>query len=362
MKNERSVKFELLRIVSILIVVYSHLVSNSGIYDNVSRISDVFSASFFIQGGKLGVNLFALITGYCGYNSKFRINKVITIVVTVVSYSYIALILTALLLPSFLSLDLILDFIFPIGRGTYWYISAYIIFMFLKPIIDVFLQRLTDGELKKIIICFTVLLSVAPTFCIYANANVTNNIWIAYMYILGVYMRRRKIDNELLSKGKSLLFFFIFYFGICFSQVVLKCCGMPFLNTHSQYFLAMNTIPMLLSSVFLFVYFIELDDIKNKGMQQLGKLGKYSFDIYILHSGIFVKTLLYGVDDVIDKLSTRGRYCWVRFLILGIIVYSICLIIGIMFQALLKRFLKIEFIARLINRMEDWFAFLNQAR
>ena len=302
----------------------------------------------------MGVNLFALITGYCGYQSNFKAKKIISIMATVTVYSYVALALTLVFFPESLTIEKLLDFIFPIGRGTYWYISAYFIFMILKPFIDYCVRSLNDTMLKRLLILLTVILSVIPTLCFYANANVTNTIWIIYMYILGVSIRRmgkEKFSFKIIQN--DLLIFFVIYMLIVISQVVIKCCGIPGIAVHSQYFSAMYSIPMLLASLFLFKFFIGLRIGVMTDFFQ--RIGKYSFDIYILHTSIFIKTILYEYNNEFERLCEWGGYYWIRFIGLGLAIYFVCLIIGICFQYILKMILSKEKVLKYMDKMDNYF-------
>ena len=73
LQKERNSSFELLRLISMLLIVMHHYSLHGG-FDYMSTLS---LRLYFIQclnmGGKLGVNLFILISGYflCKSNFKF---------------------------------------------------------------------------------------------------------------------------------------------------------------------------------------------------------------------------------------------------------------------------------------------------
>lgn len=63
-------------------------------------------------------------------------------------------------------------------------------FMLLKSFIDYYLSSLGSIMLEKLIIPLIVLLSMIPTLYVYESNNVTNTIWIIYMYIPDVFIIR----------------------------------------------------------------------------------------------------------------------------------------------------------------------------
>ena len=77
MKNEkkRESNFELLRIISMIMIIAHHMILHSNlIYYNDYGIKKII-VSFVLYGGKIGVILFILISGYYMVDSKFKIKK-----------------------------------------------------------------------------------------------------------------------------------------------------------------------------------------------------------------------------------------------------------------------------------------------
>ena len=78
-RQKRSSNFELLRILTMLCIIAHHYVVNSGITEkitqsNVLQWNSVF-ALIFGWGGKTGINVFVLITGYFMCKSKISLKK-----------------------------------------------------------------------------------------------------------------------------------------------------------------------------------------------------------------------------------------------------------------------------------------------
>lgn len=87
--NHRDMRFELLRIVSIYIIILHHLILHVAINEYVGiNVNSVISQLYLI-GGKVGVNIFLLISGYFGVKGEFRPSKALKIELQVLFYTVV---------------------------------------------------------------------------------------------------------------------------------------------------------------------------------------------------------------------------------------------------------------------------------
>ena len=149
MKKERNSNIELLRIVSIILIVISHYVVHGIGIENLNAmplsITKVFLQALVL--GNLGTILFVLISGYYLINSKeIKLKKIIKLILQVVFYSSVIYIVLVLLHKEpFTFKNLIIAF-FPITFKTYWFATAYIILYIFHPFINRFLNSLKQKE------------------------------------------------------------------------------------------------------------------------------------------------------------------------------------------------------------------------
>ena len=71
---ERSSNFELLRIICMVLIVAHHFACHSDFSSTISSLNNAVIKTLII-GGRLGVNVYVLISGYFLINSKFKINR-----------------------------------------------------------------------------------------------------------------------------------------------------------------------------------------------------------------------------------------------------------------------------------------------
>lgn len=138
-KKTRDCNFELLRIVSMIMIIMHHYVIHSGFVNIPISLNKLVTMMFSI-GGKVGVNLFIMISGYYILNSKIRIKKVLKIVFEVYFYSILILILACAFCREEVNAKMIIKSFLPITYELYWFVTPYIWLYILTPYITKFVE------------------------------------------------------------------------------------------------------------------------------------------------------------------------------------------------------------------------------
>ena len=211
-KEERQSNFELLRIISMILIVAHHYVMHGGfeITEKALSLNKIW-IQILSLGGKFGINIFILITGYFMINSKFNIKKLIKLIFQVMCYtilSYVLLGLTGIV--GFSSRgEMIKGFlkaVLPIPYKTYSFVTAYVIIYLLSPYINILIKKMNQKQILKLILLGIVMWSIFPTF-LNADFSLSGNqiIWFTLLYIIGGYIRlypfKANLSNKSIIKG-----------------------------------------------------------------------------------------------------------------------------------------------------------------
>ena len=155
----RDSRFEIIRIISMMFIIMYHYT----LYGNWSNETiNSFKIQFFSPWGQIGVGLFVMITSYfmsgkvLDLKSSFLRNKRIWI--KTVYYSWIILVLTIVFNSHNLKWSLAIFAVFPIIFNEYWFISSYIVLIFLLPFLNMMVRKCNKRELQiyiGIIVIFT---------------------------------------------------------------------------------------------------------------------------------------------------------------------------------------------------------------
>ena len=150
--KERNSNFEILRIFAMFLIIAHHFAVHTSWIEGTSAVVKLFQV-----GGKLGVNIFVLISGYFLVNSKFKLKKVIMLILQVMFYSIgIYLFIVALGKTKF-EFKTFIYCCMPISNRIYWFATAYIIMYCLSPFINVIVKNITKKQYIYLLIGLIVL-------------------------------------------------------------------------------------------------------------------------------------------------------------------------------------------------------------
>ena len=133
-----------------ILIIMHHYALYSGFQFSQDITINKMIINFFIMGGKIGVNVFILITGYFMINSKFKIQKVFNLLTQVLTYTLFFLIINL----NNVSIRQIVVSILPVTYSQYGFITNYIIVYILSPYINIFIENIDKRNFRKITFVF----------------------------------------------------------------------------------------------------------------------------------------------------------------------------------------------------------------
>lgn len=156
MKNKveknRNIGLDLLRIISMLMIVTLHYLAKGGFLWNTDPNTFLWYFVWFIEALCLiSVNCYVLISAYFLADSKqTKIKKVIELWLEMLFYSVgISAILVLLGQP--LSIKDIIYTIFPFATKSYWFINTYILLYLLHPFINKVVWSINKKEFQRLL-------------------------------------------------------------------------------------------------------------------------------------------------------------------------------------------------------------------
>lgn len=245
-RSVRNSSFELLRIVSVLLIIAMHIV---GYVDQThfSPFNHLVAGGLNIVGNT-GVTCFVLISGYFGVS--FKMHKFVSLVVLSSVYSLLVAYLV-------FGCDVkeLLKALLIIPRYKLWFIVCYLFLMVLSPYLNRFSEMLDRKEYTRLMLTLTLLLCVVPSLFADAGTGSTvlyqggkNLTYFLFIYLLGRYIRKyydqRYSRRRLIALQLSLLALQFLLFTLLYYKF----------NTPYTLFYDCNIL-MLMSAVTLFFLF-----------------------------------------------------------------------------------------------------------
>lgn len=348
-RKKRQSNFEFLRIIAMLLIVIHHsmfhgtlTVSNTTILTKGTPLTtSLFNAIAF--GGKIGVYIFVLITGYFMVNSKISLKKVVKLWLPIFFWSVLLTIVVGSITHQ-LTVGGIVKSIFPIIFNQYWFMTTYVFMYLLIPEINVVLNHINIRQEVFLIILGLVIIFPSNHYFYGSYVDVwLINFCIAYCF--GGIIRKHDLLKQNWFKRLSI-------FLLCFSILVdflftfsLTYLGFKLQSTkfirYSRFADGGLTIFCFLAAIGVFVW---LGSKQMKYHRWINVIASTTFGIYLIHDNRMMENFLWL--DILHMKSMISQPAYVVFYIL-----LICLIVFII-CSILEYFRKLLF-QKLENKMAN---------
>lgn len=309
----RKSNFELMRIVSMFLIVMHHYAIH-GNFININNQTKVF-LDIFSLGGKLGVNSFVILSGYFLVNSKMNCYKIFSLALPVYLCSWFFIIISYFLGLTSLSFNDVLISLFPILTGHYWFITNFLLLYISVPIINKLVLTISKEQYKKVLYFLFMLWCFIPTF-INVDLGYSNFNWFVFLYLFSAYMKLYGIE-VLNNKLRNFYIFSIFNILLIISVIMINdlSSSYSFLDGKELHFAKMNSLLMFFLSISYFCVF------KNISLYK-GLINYFSmsmFTVYLVHDNHIFRDYLW--DKVI---YSNGDLTIFQFVIFS---FSSCLVV-----------------------------------
>lgn len=294
----RTSGFELLRIVSMLMITFHHLSMTFGLDSG-----DLFTrlwAQFFYIGGKIGVNCFVMIGSYFLYGKSFKIERIIKLHQQIVIYGVACLLIGIAFIPDTIGLKTIVKAIFPISFSHYWFITIYIGMLCFALILNFLIDNLSYKQHSFLILVCLLLFSVVPTLTTQVPYN-DNLSWFCFLYVVAAYFKKYNTKIKVLL-GKPFIAVAMWGGIFCSSLVMTLLEGnIPFLSEGINFFSGMYILPEVICTFSIFVIFAQMTFKSTI----VNAIGRHTLACYLIQSNY---VLLYFRVKLLDSVFTTTNH------------------------------------------------------
>ncbi|MGM9566799.1 MAG: acyltransferase family protein [Clostridia bacterium] len=198
--TERNYGIDLLRLVSMLMVVILHVLGQGGILA-VAEGTEGAVAWLLEIIAFCAVDCYAIISGYVCYSDTvkpYHYKKFLNFWVQVFTYSFGMTLIAFLIKPEAIGIYGLISSMFPIALKQYWYASAYAGLFFVIPWINKLLQSCSKRECSLLVFVivsvFVLYVTVANWFgdCFLLGRGYSF-VWLVILYVVGAWMKKCNI-------------------------------------------------------------------------------------------------------------------------------------------------------------------------
>lgn len=315
---------DLLRIVTMLMILTSHFFVHGGVLGRLSPSKPYFYICWIIEAlCYVMVNCYALTTGYFQSQTSFKLKKLLLLWGQIVFWSGGAYVILVLCGKISFSLSALVDAFMPVTMQRYWFVTAYVILYAISPLLNFAIQKMSQREHA---VCLAVLCGV---FVVFRNLTYWSDFanlhggysWasLAVLYMLGAYLRLYPphfkhpllcyVALSLVTAASRILLTILYY-------------RFEFDSSYLKIFMQYNSIPVVAASVCLFAFFVDLDIRARVPLSLIGFFAPATFGVYLIHEQLEVKELIW-------KLIAPSRYIrsplLLPYLLLTVLVlFTVC--------------------------------------
>lgn len=329
-KKERNSSIELLRIIAMIMIVFHHFSAHGEFDFNHSDITIPYLWNNLItMGGKIGVNLFMMISGYYLVSDKreeVNIKKLGAIWSAAFFYSVLPVVILMLLHSNRVGVKNLVTAFFPISFSKWWFITTYFLIYLLHPYINVMLTSISKRSYQRLIVILLLYWSVIPTF---TTKLVQSNpfTWCVTLYIVVGYLKLHNVTT-VTAKWNGIRYGFIIGVIVTLthlSATVLSLLSKKYLifEEYIYHFYGQEKIPIVLISLLIFLYFINKDMICNK---YVNSIASAAMGVYLIHDQEFIKVILWR--DLFHNNQFQNSIMLIPYSIMVVaIVYMACTVV-----------------------------------
>lgn len=336
--KERNSSLDILRLISMLMIVTMHVLTIGNLLNSNGNVKDLnYLWGSFLNTFCLGaVNIFVLISGYFGKGYGYRIRNIMRIWGSALFYS-VGIFLIFLFFDKH-SLSEGLYFLFPTISSEYWFLTAYLALVAISPLLNAASDVLSQIQLRSIL-CVLIFLFVVLQTIIKEDIFFTNYgysaFFFALLYLIAQYYA--KYGTSLLGGGFDFdwkVYVLLYSITSClgFFTYVTDCGGFKMVVTRY------TSITTFCSAIFLFRAFTKMKFNlgSKKGGVFLSEVSRLVFSVYLIHMHPIIREKC--LENRFAQYQAARPIVYIALsLIIPVIVMIICMLIDIIRYLIFKQ-------------------------
>ena len=333
----RNSSIELLRIISMVMIMFHHFAYHGNFEWNYNEITiPHLWYNFILMGGKVGVNIFVLISGFFLIENTERLfqpKKLLKFWGQVVFYSITTYFLSIVLQINNFDIKQIIKICFPITYPGWWFASTYFMLYLIHPFLNKLLHDLNKNVYQYSILLLVLCWSIIPTLTTQLFES-NSLLWFITLYVIAGYAKIYGFNERLKSKHYFFLFLIVLVcsYLISVSFLVLGTKRNE-LAVHAIDFFGMERFPILLMAFFLFMTFAKL---KIKYNKWINVIASATFGVYLIHDSSYIRYYIWWNIFKINQYQ-ESLFLIPYSILVVFIIYVLCTGIEMVRKVLLER-------------------------
>ena len=303
--KKRNPNMDLLRIVSMLLIVFLHSIDHSGVIETADATGGIigFYVRFAYMLTRICVNCYVMISGYFLVKSTFRLQKLVALWMEVVFYSFSIKLIFMLTGNTPFSITSLVSCLIPVFTGRYWFITIYFGLYILSPFLNIAIYAMNREQHLKLnvflFVLFSVMISVYPSFEGMNSGGGWGLAWFVVLYFLAAWFR---LYYKPSGKYVGKLFGWI-GIAVGVAMIYVWLGNISSIKTIVANYDRYDSIPVYIMTVFVFIAFLNMDIKNNKSGKIITAIAPLTLGVYLIHAHADLSPWLWEYINLPDKMN-----------------------------------------------------------
>lgn len=304
--THRNSSIELLRNISMVMIMFHHFAcyGNFQWNNNIVTLPHLWY-NFILMGGKVGVDIFVLISGYFLIDNTrflFKPKKLLKFWGQVVFYSISLYLLSIALQLNTFEIKQLIKACLPITYSGWWFASTYFMLYLIHPFLNKLLHSLNKKNYRYLILLLVLCWSVIPTLTTQLFES-NSLLWFVTLYAISGYVKLYGGNPRFKTKHYFLFFIIILIVSYLVSTMfVFLGTKRDELAIHAIDFFGMERLPIFMMAFTLFMTFVTL---KMNYHKWINVLASATFGIYLIHDSSYIRYYIWLNIFKIDQYQNN---------------------------------------------------------
>ena len=332
----RNTSIELLRIISMIMIMFHHFAYHGNFEWNFNEVTlPHLWYDFILMGGKVGVDIFVLISGYFlieNTEKLFQPKKLLKFWGQVVFYSIMTYLLSVMLRLNAFEIKQLIKVCLPITYPGWWFASTYFMLYLIHPFLNKLLHGLSKTEYQYLILMMVLCWSIIPTATTQLFES-NSLLWFVTLYGIAGYVNLYGGNQKLQSKHYFSLYFMVLIITYTVSTTFLFLgTKKEEWSTHAIDFFEIERLPILLMAITLFMGFVTLKMNYHKWINMIAA----TFGVYLIHDSSYIRYYLWTNIFKINQYQD-STFLILYSILVVFILYVSCTMIDLIRKKLVEK-------------------------
>lgn len=342
-EKKRDNNLDLLRIISMLLIVFLHSIDHSGVLEAAEATNGwiSFYVGFTFALTKVCVNCYVLISGYYLVTSNFRFRKLIALWTEAVFYSFslkAVFMLTGAEPFSFVSL---VSCFFPTLTGRYWFLTIYVGLYAVSPFLNTAIRAMDKNKHTHLNLVlfglFSVWVSLYPSMAGMNSGGGWGLAWFVVLYLCAAWFRLYYTPKR--RPLRKLGIYAIIAFLMAAAQWISRYQGIGILERIFCNWFRYDSVPVYLMTLCLFTSLLDISVCGDRISGLIRTAAPATFGVYLIHDHAEVSPWIWETLALPGYMNTA----WFPVIQLAsvFVIFIVCTLLD-MARVRIFRFLKIN--------------------